>query len=471
MTEPKDAAGGANRPLVAALIGAMVLPVLARLTGILTAEVLSWAVAVAVAVLNWRGQGLRELYLIGLACALTVATVMFAPDPGAAVAGAFRQGVFLMAFVLMLGLLHEAASSSPAVSETGLFLTRQPATRRFYALYLGTGFMSVLFNLGTISFLLPLVQRGIAAAGPDDGLNHVRERRQISAMLRGFGWAVVWSPTAIAPLALFEILPNVDRMGWSLMGFGIFAVMLLVGAAEDRWSARGVRTRRPRTAPAVPWAAMARFALVCLWLFGMAELVAWATGDTIVFGLICCCPLLMAGWIAAQTRGGPGVAARAVGRRLRHVALTRLPQAAGVAVTLGTSGYIGRLGAAFVPAEALAAALGVDRMPDWLLLALIPPAVSLSSLLGLSPIILAVFFGSLFAALPVLPADPTLLALAISCGWGLASSFSPFATVVLVASGLTGIRPVRMTLVWNLRFNLLASAALFPVFWLLTGGR
>jgi hypothetical protein len=110
-------------------------------------------------------------------------------------------------------------------------------------------------------------------------------------------------------------------------------------------------------------------------------------------------------------------------------------------------------------------------MPDYLLLWSIPLALSGLSLFALSPIMMAVFFGSLFGALPVLPADPTLIAFAISCGWALSITFSPFATPVLLIDRVTGIAPRQLTWGWNLGFSALAAVSLLPVFVVLTGGQ
>jgi hypothetical protein len=83
---------------------------------------------------------------------------------------------------------------------------------------------------------------------------------------------------------------------------------------------------------------------------------------------------------------------------------------------------------------------------------------------------MAVFMGSFFAALPELPADATLIAFSISCGWALSMTFSPFATVVLIVSRGSGIPARTLTWGWSLGFTLIAATLLFPVFYLLTRG-
>lgn len=448
------------------MIAAMVIG-LGLLAG-LPLRPLGWALVAVVVVLAGlaRRLTLREGYLLSLVAGLSLLLWLLHPAQAAQVlAGALDQAIYLMCFILTLGLLNEAASTSPAVADVGLYLTRQPPARRYAALNIGTAALAVMFNIGTISFLVPLVQRGIAARGADDGLNPVRQRRQISALMRGFAWSVIWSPTAIAPLVVAALIPGVERGRWMVIGFAVFALMLVVGALEDRLRFRHLRGRGRVEFSPVPWAAALRFAAACGWLIGMTVLLANLTGGGIITGLLLSCPLMLLGWQGVQTRLGPTFA-----HRLRRV-VDRLPEGAPVAVTLACSGYVGRVAADLVQAEAVAQLLGFDRMPDYLLLWFIPLTLMALSLLALSPIMMAVFFGSLFGSLAVLPADPTLIAFAISCGWALSMTFSPFATPVLMAQRAAGILPRQLTLDWNLTFSLVAAATLLPVFWVLTGGR
>jgi hypothetical protein len=470
--DPTGAPGPARgaSPLAAALLAAIALELLARLTGAAPIQHAGWAALGLAVALSIPRLGLREGYLLVMCGALAALAFVFAEAPGVEIGAALDQAGFLLAFILLIGLLHEAASSSPAVAACGGFLTRQPPGRRYYALNGGSALLAVLFNVGVVSFLVPLIQRGIERTTPGDARNPVRERRQISALLRGFAWCVIWSPTAVAPIAVAALIPGVDRQLWMIYGFGAFLAVMVLGAAEDRWRHRHLR---PGPAPApmpTPWAAFARFAAACGWLFGMTALVVWLTQETVIFGLLMACPPMLVGWLLVQNGFPRARAVRPTASRLRMIMAEGLPRSAPVAITLACSGFIGRAGASLVPAQALAAALHLDAIPDFALLALIPAALALLGLLAVSPIMMAIFFGSLFGALPVLPADPTLLAFSISCGWALSMTFSPFATVVLLINRVGGVPARRLTWEWNLGFTALAAAMMWPLFWVLTGG-
>ncbi|CUH74943.1 hypothetical protein [Tropicibacter naphthalenivorans] len=448
--------------LAICLLAVALLEIAARASGIRVVQHAAWLGVIGVILSSWTRLTLREHYLIALSIILTIMTFWRSDTPRADLAGALDSASFLMAFILLLGALNAAASTSPSMAVLGEYLTKQPPGRRYYVLNIGTGALGPLFNIGIVSLLVPLIQKGIARAG-DDPLNPIRERRQISAMLRGFAWSVTWSPTAIAPLAVAAVMPGIDRTMWIVYGLMVMVPILILGAAEDRLRWRAYRPSGQRPVMAFPRSAARNFAATCFSFFALVGGIVWATGESVVLGLLLSCPIMVVAWMWAQSGTGTGA-------RLRQTVLNDLPKSSNVAITLACSGFIGRAAAGQVPAPALAEALNLAAMPDWLLLSVLPPALAIFSLLALSPTMMAVFFGSLFAALPQMPADPTLIAYAISCGWALSMTFSPFATVVLVVDRASGIPGTRLTFGWNLVFTLLCAVVLFPVFYLLTGG-
>ena len=115
---------------------------------------------------------------------------------------------------------------------------------RFAALFLGSNFMAVLFNLGIVSILTPLIQKGIEQDKGNPSLMKLREQRQVTAMLLGFALCVVLSPTAIAPLAVFELIDGISRQLWTAYGIVFALVMFGLGWAEDQWRFRNVK-RQP----------------------------------------------------------------------------------------------------------------------------------------------------------------------------------------------------------------------------------
>ncbi len=427
---------------------------------------LAWGALGATIVAAWRVIGRREVYFLTLCLALFLAVLLMLADPVPVLRRAMNQATYMMTFMMCLGLLYEAARTSPAVRDCGPFLTTQPPARRYVALASGTSLLAVLFNAGIVSFLIPLIRAGIATSTPDDPLNPMRERRQVCAMLRGFAWTILWSPTALAPLTLLALLPGVDRAAWHFYGIGIFAVILTIGAVEDRLRFRRHQPRAAVRVAAFPLGAALRLLAVCVVLIGLSGLVIAATGSGMVLALMIVCPFLCVAWISFQN-----APMEAAGRRRTLGRLWQLRNDLGFATPLGVvlaaAGFMGTTGAALVPAD-LHVFNALNLMPEIALLAAIPPFVALLGLAGLNPVMQAVFLGSLFGSKLAIPVDPTLFALAISCGWALSMTVSPLAPVVMLIARISALSPITLTWRWNLVFSALACSALPPLLFLLT---
>lgn len=427
-------------------------------------RVVAWIGLGVLCVASAPRAGLREGYLVTLCGLVTLLALVLAPAPAAAMARGLDQAAFLAAFILLLSLLFETALTSPSVGACGEHIARQPAGRRHAALFWGTDVMSVLFNLGIVSMLSPLVRRGLPEA--DEAVRRDMERRQVSAILRGFAWGVTWSPTALAPLALFELIDGIDRQRWTLLGLGITALVFALSFAEDLLRGRAHPELEPHTAPPpTPWKAYGRFALAVVALFALTALIVVVLDEGIVLGLMTACPLMMLGWLALQRQS---LAAGA--RDAARLVVERLPTVGPVALTLAASGYLGRVGAALIPADAVEGFVAAIGLPQWGWLTVLPIVMVLLSYLAVSPIMLAVFFGSLFGALPALPTDATWLALSISCGWSVTMTASPFATVALLLAKQNEVSGARLTLGWNGPFTLASLALVAAFFYWLTGG-
>ncbi len=454
---PPVISGTRDRLLAFAILAFMASELLWLAFGWWPFRIAAFGAMLTIVPLSAHRFGLREAYLLTLCITLTAFIILLHPDPVTAAYTALEQAAFLMAFILLISLIQQAAMTSQAILECGIYLTRQPPGRRYLAVFGGTHMMAHLFNLGVVSLLAPLIKRGTEGSDP---LNPLREHRQINAMLRGFAWSVVWSPTAVAPLVLSTLLPDAQRGPWIAAGLVIAGIVMLTGWLEDRWEWRMYQPRPDQTAPPFPARAYRDFAFVCIALIALTIGAMVLFGGSVVFGLMAASPVILVGWLLLQQQG----AWPPVKSRLREITFGHLPTAAPLAVTLACSGYVGRAAAALIPAAEWAETLGLEAWPGWLFLLMLSVGVATLSQFALSPIMMAVFFGSLIAAVPELPVDITWAALAISCGWALSMTASPFATVVLMIAQATGHTGREMTWQWNWRFSLLTIAILAVVF-------
>jgi len=80
-----------------------------------------------------------------------------------------------------------------------------------------------------------------------------------------------------------------------------------------------------------------------------------------------------------------------------------------------------------------------------------------------------VIFGTVLGALPELPTDPTLVALALGSGWAISMIGSPFSSISLLLSRISGYTPVDIALNWNFAYSMLSLLSLAAFFYVLAG--
>ena len=221
---------------------------------------------------GFRIYGRRERLLISAGVVASILAMALRDDAYALLIDAGARAGFLAAFMILLSQLREAASTSDAVLKIGRYLTRQPPGRRYASLHIGSHLIGIVLNFGSLSLLGPLVQRGVRANAAVDGeaLSQVRERRQISALFRGFSWVISWSPTAITQAIIPTIFIGIASTKIALCGIAFSIAMFFVGWLEDKWRWRNIRAQlglgetRPAMVPEpFPRQAATNFACVC----------------------------------------------------------------------------------------------------------------------------------------------------------------------------------------------------------------
>ncbi|NDR59301.1 hypothetical protein [Aliiruegeria sabulilitoris] len=399
---------------------------------------------------------LREWALSLLAIGCSVALLLQGGD-ATKLLYALDLAVFFGCFIALLTLLKEAAECSDSVLQVGRFLTTQPSGRRYYATAFGGHALAVFLNFAAVSLMAPLIQKG--AQDNSGRIDPDLERRQISALLRGFSWFVIWAPTSLAQAVLLTLFPGVDWPYLVALGLGTAILMTLLGRALDRYEWRhAVQTGRSESPP-VPRRAFAVLAFVCVSLIGTTVVIEALAGYTIAQSLMLVAPGVTVIWFVLQgapfETDSPLQRFAAFGAVLDEAA----PSLLRTAVVLGLSGYIGRTAAYVLPTAEIAQWLELHSVSPWVFLAALPILVTLGGQIALSPILLVVFFGELVHQLPELPADPTLIVFSLSIGWALGMSASPNATATLLVSAICKIPPTTLTWRWNSRYALLCYAA------------
>ena len=432
--------------------------------------------AILLLCLPLAAQGLREALLYLAAAVLAAFVAWTSPAPLETFARACTQAGFLMAFILLIGLLREAALTSRSVLACGSYIAGRPEAARYLSLQAGSHALGVIINVGAISLLTPLVQRGTRAriqGDQPDGALIIQEQRQLAATMRGMPWAILWAPTTITQAMLPTIIPGIDMPRLFALGLMTALIIFVLGVIDDRLRWRHARAQSSAvntSGNAFPGRAFASFLAVCLGLAGLAAAIVWLAGVPVVAGLMLTAPIILVVWLTLQFRkSAPGGALPALRQRLGEIAFEDLPGQRRELAILGLSGFIGICIAALTPTDAAAELVQIIGGGERLLLALLPVLIYLGAQLGLTPIISVIVLASVLGAMPELPADPTLLALSLACGWALAMIGGPFSSVVLLLSRISGYSPIRIAWGWSLPYSGLVALALALLFGVLAG--
>ncbi len=447
--------------LAALLVALSVCVLISRVYVQFEATVLARFLFCALCVSGLKISTIRERILS--AAALGLALILTMSDHGVnALFAAIDLAAFFAAFIALLTILKIAAERSRSILAVGQFLTSQPPGRRFYSTAFGGHILGVFLNFGAVSLMAPLIQKGAILDGerPDPDL----ERRQLSALLRGFSWILLWAPTTLSQAVLLTLFTDVDMSVIVPLGLGMAFVMILLGRAYDRFEWRN--TPRPHwhqhSKPKPPWRAILVVGVVCTGLIAATVTLQITAGYSIALALMCVAPVVTLTWYMVQVRKGDDVGRHLV--RFWPLLSADAPGLTRSAMALGLSGFIGRALADVLPIAQAASHVDFGSIPAWAFLAALPVLITIGGQIALSPIMLVVFLGQVIQSLPALPADPTHIVFALSAGWALSMFASPNATATLLIAATTRIPPTTLTWRWNLRYAGLCYLVFVMVF-------
>ncbi len=443
----------------------------ARITGHRETSALAAVLLIAFLLVGQTLISTRERVLASVAVALAIIGAFVLPNPGEVMWAGIQQSFFLAAFMVLIGILREPASTSIAVDSLGRYLTRQPPSRRYGAIAIGSAVMAALANVGALALLAPLIQAGVNAAreaGDTPDVTAIKERRQYAATLRGFAIVVMFSPTTVTQALLASLFPSAAHASVMLFGFVLAMTWLTIGWAEDRLEGRVIRRGLSRTGALpqrrpplpLPGRSVRDLALVVVALIGAAGVLAPMLHIEVVPALMMTAPVLTLVWIATQNAHLP-VRERAavVGARMGRIVTRSIPRSAPEAVTLAAAGFIGTMLGALMPTDALAWTLGLGLLGKVFIIAAIPALIILAAQIALTPIVVAVCLAASYKALGALPISPLAMILSLSVGWAMSLTASQFTAAPLILSRLTGIPTLRLSWGWNWIYNILIYTA------------
>ena len=427
-------------------------------TGLAVFGFASRAAFAALSLIAWPWMTIRERALFAAALAV-IGVVLITDAPFSIVVSALDLAAYFGTFILLITILKEAAARSPSVLTVGHFLTSQPAGRRFYATATGGHLLGIFLNFGAVSLMSPLIQQSAVTADgtPDRNL----ERRQLSALIRGFSWILLWAPTTLSQAVLLTIFTDVAWTDFVWLGIATAILMTVVGRLYDRFEWPEAKHQRTEQVLETPNRALAVVAGVCIVLIAATFAGRIFFGAPIATSLMFVAPVVTLGWFLAQHPNEPPVT---IVERIGPILEDAAPALARSALALGLSGFLGRALANILPIDAIADVLPLETMPGWLFLAALPILINLGGQVALSPILLVVFLGEVLNSLPNLPVENVHILFALSAGWALSMTASPNATATLLISSITQVPPTTLTWRWNLRYGVICYLIFVVIF-------
>jgi hypothetical protein len=427
-------------------------------------------------VLLWFALNLhrfRGVEIIFMAAAVVVVPpiLLFAHEPWHVIAVALDRAGLFLTFVSSLNLLRDAAQSSVAVRRAGLFLISQSPPRRYAALTVGCHLFTIVLNMGALILLGAMVRRSntLAAAGGDSTIVAIRERRMTSALLRGFGTTLMWTPTGVSVGYTFSLVPSVTWFDLAPLLVGISLTWLILGWVIDRlqWPPSARAASLPPPAYISPLETLPMLGITALLL--LSVIVAKVVyGSSLLVATLATVPFIALIWLFLQHRRFGARAAGAVTtRRLKRHVIYLLPQTRPECVVLAAAAFIG------VGLSALVQAGGVSV---WLSqLHLRPAVIAFGAFLviiggaqiAITPLVIATIVGTTVSHMTPMPIPPMALALSIQSAWSLASAASPY-TGGMLTLGRVIDKPTSELMRWNAVWGCACAAviALLYLVWL-----
>lgn len=387
--------------------------------------------------------------ILAVAFALTIVAVFIQPQPLIVIGHALAEASFVIGLFISLGLLREAADSSPLIQACGKSIVKQPPRRRYLALTFGSHAIAIVLNFGVMPLLGVMINKGntLETAGKDPELKAARQKSMMMAIFRGFALMTAWSPLSIVFAIAQSILLEVPW--WQLVGlqFVITMVLLSFGAILDS-------RQRPKSEPFGQTeigtdSPLMRLALLIGTIVGVSILIAELLGARMVIGAMLTIPFTAWIWLIVHESGQGINAPIAAGKRLASRVSKSFPGSRNEVALIGGSMYAGIVGASMLPSEHVGNFLSSVGIPPVVLAIGMAWAMMILAQIGISHIITLAFFAGSIQVLAEMGLDPLVTVSGLMTAWALSICSTPVGAGVNIVSKLSDV-PVRTIIrEWN----------------------
>ena len=408
---------------------------------------------------GWSGIRAVPRLLVAIGIAVVVAAIVRRGN-AAPLPEAVARASFFAAFPVAMTLLREAAVTSPLMLRASRYLVNQPPGRRYWALTWGGHLIGLLLSFGALTLLTTMIRQSNTTT--DARIRDIREKRMVTAVMRGFITMPLWSPTSIALIAILQGTPSLHWIDVAPVGFALAAAIIVLGWLVDRLQYRP-RSVAPLEADPGPWTAVLGLAGLILALTVLCIATAWLTGSSLQLATMLVVPVFTFAWATAQAWTGPAAWRAAIGRSIGQIggaARSSFPAGRNETALFAASGLISAGAVDLIPAGAAPWLVGLFAgHPGLFLVALVWLVVALA-LAGLTPMVTVALFASALGQSPPPELDPIKVAVALAGGWALSVGVAPLSNSVLLVAPLIQRTPIEVGPRWNGLFSALALVLL-----------
>lgn len=383
------------------------------------------------------------------------------PDGAQAVATAIGRGGFIMALFTALAAIRTAAAGSAGIIECGRFLARQPPGRRYVALTAGGHLFGLVLMYGSISLLGSLAVESTQSLA-DAELRRHRLRRMLIAIQRGFAATLCWSPLAFSMVLATTLVPGASWSAAVLPCLVSAALIMGVGWGLDTIFKPRLATPTPARLPeSGAWLGHLRPLLVLLAVVASAVgLVTGATGAGVVASVMLIVPATAILWIALQMRQTGSGWLGATAGRIGGFVTTELVRFRAEVLLLFMAAFIGHLGAYLLLPILQRSAVDLSVLPAPAVLAAMVWLIPMAGQIGMNPILAVSLFVPLLPSPASLGVEPVAMVVAITGGWAISGTTSPFTASVMLVGALSDQSPRQAGLRWNGAYALVMGTLL-----------
>lgn len=373
----------------------------------------------------------------------------------------FERMAYLGALLTALGFMRVVATGDRNFAGAGRYLSAQPPARRYLSMYLGGHLFTTLLNMGGLGLLVETINSALQERRKTMSTRVflLRQRRIVSAIMRGFATIAFWTPFGIALNSLLLVFSDLHWIDVAPVGLLFAAVALFFG-----WMMDGVERRAfplsppPQVVPPEPgdrWSTL----IVVSHVLGLGagifalDILLPVTFQSVLLIVVPVYALLWISWL--RGRAGPAI--------LMSDFVKRAPGFVTEIGVFAIAGLIGPMIVALIPETAVDPVFtGFGNHPMILVLALMW-TTALVSVIGVHPIISVIVLGELVLRNGGISELAAILALL--AGWASAVTLAPFATTAVFIGRLVDQGVWRVTWGWNgvysLGLMLLYSLLLF----------